>query len=79
VVCSTVQFGYWPGETEQQENAAELRCTLSHSMEQSFLGKLTVTSSGKQEIPRILWDPKVHCRVHNSTQMIPTLIQILYP
>ena len=51
---------------------------LSHSMEQSFLGKLIVTSSGRQEIPRILWDPKVYSRFHNSTPMVPTLSQILY-
>jgi hypothetical protein len=48
-------------------------------MEQSFLGKLIVTSSGRQEIPRILWEPKVHCRFHNSTPIVPTLSQIMYP
>jgi hypothetical protein len=52
---------------------------VSHSMEQSFLEKLMVTSSDRQEVPRILWDPKVHCHFHNSTPMVSILSQILYP
>jgi len=52
---------------------------VSHSMKKSFLGKLMVTSSDRQEIPRILCDPRVHCRFHNSTPMVPILSQILYP
>ena len=35
---------------------------IRHSVEQSLLGKLMVTSSDRQEIPRILWNPRFQCR-----------------
>jgi hypothetical protein len=47
----------------------------TYSMEQSPSWK-AIRFSASQEIPRLLWKPKVHCRFHNSPQLVPILTHI---
>jgi hypothetical protein len=48
---------------------------LTYSMEQSPSWEAKM-SWATQEIPRILWNPKVHNRIHKSSPPVPILSQI---
>jgi hypothetical protein len=48
---------------------------LTYSVEQSPSWEAK-TSWATQEIPRILWNPKVHYRIHKSSPRVPILSQI---
>ena len=56
-------------------NTYLLTYLLTYSMQQSPSWKAN-RFSASQQIPRILWNPKVHYRIHNCPPPVPILIQL---
>jgi hypothetical protein len=57
------------------ENLIAKYCLLTYSMEQSPSWKAN-RFAASQEIPRILWNPKVHCRIHKCPPSVSIMSQL---
>jgi hypothetical protein len=49
---------------------------IYHSLTELSPSWEAVNCAATQELPSTLWNPKVHCRVHKSTPLLPILSQI---
>jgi hypothetical protein len=51
-------------------------CSLTHSLMELSPSWDVAIFAATQELPRILWNPKVHYRIHKSPPLVPILSQI---